>query len=421
MKRVDSAWPILIAVLGLIVPTVAKSEMLMSMSYVQLTNSASGGVLTMMKTPSSFVPYVAVDTVSGESYSSVLNHLAAEIETCTLCPELWGGTTADVEDDGLVLGGAPGCGEYIFGGTEVGLGIPPAPLALSVSYEPPQDKATLAWILPTNDYDAVSVVEGGIHLYYLAGNRTNFVHHRNGWRNSNSDTNDMWYCVVGCRKGIPSNGTGVRVQNGRTQESLMNVPFTRGCAPGCQKWSYGALDNIELEEGRREGVSPKVDLERSLRGKGFYQMLKGTNGFAGGIWRRFIDLRSGATFRVSARLNTLEMSNGDWNFSYHAAYNSTDGANLTSAQMAGVDPLPDGTNGKEAGRIASYNSADKTGGAWITRSTDQDGPGKQIGNLTIPTNGINSLTVWLRFEGTNVSSCRVGADSLCIEEIRRSE
>ncbi|GAI80678.1 unnamed protein product [marine sediment metagenome] len=53
-----------------------------------------------------------------------------------------------------------------------------------------------------------------------------------------------------------------------------------------------------------------------------------------GVKRKFLGLTPGHTYRVSARLNTLEMDSGqgDWSVSLHAAYNPPGGADLTTVE-----------------------------------------------------------------------------------------
>lgn len=195
----------------------------------------------------------------------------------------------------------------------------------------------------------------------------------------------------------------------------MNVPFTRGVAPGFETWALATpTDAMKFEQGNLPGVEPAKEVR--LGGKAFYQIINGRGDFRGGVCRRFLGLSPGHTYRVGARLNTLTSKVGNWNFSFHAAPNPPGVEKLTAAQMAGVAGLPDGTNGAMAGQIACYDSALTTEGKWITRSSGTDGPGKATGDITLPA-GVTSLTIWFRLEGTNVSNCAVGLDSVTIEDM----
>jgi hypothetical protein len=150
--------------------------------------------------------------------------------------------------------------------------------------------------------------------------------------------------------------------------------------------------------------------------------LKGHDTFCGGVSRRFLGLTPGHTYRVSARLNTLETKReGNWSFSFHAAYNPASGEDLTPAQMAGSAALPDQSTGPTAGQIAKYDAKATTVGVWFERASDTAGSGKVIGDITLPAEGVSSLTVWFRLEGKEVTNAAVGIDSVTIEDLSKRE
>ena len=140
-------------------------------------------------------------------------------------------------------------------------------------------------------------------------------------------------------------------------------------------------------------------------------------------------------------MNTLNMTtSGNWRYSFHAAVNAPGGPDLTPDQMAGLIPLPDGSSGLTAGRIAEYKSKGHpdvppgppagvppgppegiqgviTNNQWIERTTDENppGPGKVIGNITLPP-GADTITCWLRLEGAGEVS-GVGMDWIALEDL----
>ena len=154
--------------------------------------------------------------------------------------------------------------------------------------------------------------------------------------------------------------------------------------------------------------------------KPLYQIIRTTHGGAqGGVWRRFLGLRPGHTYKIEVRLNTLEMDacTNAWAFSFHAARDNADGTGLTEAQMAGRVVLPDGNKGAEAGRVTFYEPGVTTKGKWVKRSTDKPGPGLEISNITLPTE-VTSITVWIRHSGEN--STGVGMDWIRLEDVTPS-
>ena len=201
-----------------------------------------------------------------------------------------------------------------------------------------------------------------------------------------------------------------------SQEELDAFPFYMGVAPNWSEWSDSTNPNAAMCE---EGM--KTDVDIGVRGdpwdKPLYQLIKTTQpGVQGGVWRRFLGLKPGHTHKIEVRVNALQMNafTNDWTFSVHAAYDNPDGSGLTVAQMAGTAPLPDGTVGPAAGRIAFHGPGVTTKGEWKKRSTDKPGPGLEIGNITLPEK-VTSITVWLRHSG--VGSTGVGMDWIRVEDV----
>jgi hypothetical protein len=63
-----------------------------------------------------------------------------------------------------------------------------------------------------------------------------------------------------------------------------------------------------------------------------------------------------------------------------------------------------------------YDSETTTEGNWIVRLFGATGSGSAGGDITLP-QGVNSVTIWFRFEGTNIPDCVVGLDSVIIEDL----
>jgi len=115
-------------------------------------------------------------------------------------------------------------------------------------------------------------------------------------------------------------------------------------------------------------------------------------------------------------MNTLQANEGEWTWSFHAASNPPGQSSLTPEQMSGTSELPDHTKGAAAGQIARYDYATATKGEWVLRASGADGPGKPVGDITLP-EGCDSLTLWFRLEGTNVTDTAMGLDSVAVEDL----
>lgn len=388
----------------------------MSTTTVSLNGRSSGGTITLMKAPAWNYPYVTVTNKPGESSASVLARLAQELTNCIDCAQWYGKTPVEgIKENSLVLYGSS---PWIFGGTDTGFSIPPPPIGLTASYDIKTDQVTFEWINPPEGYDSIVIVYYSVPLVVLPGNATRYVHQRKGGVDAGFSSSDITVCVMGYKSGVPSNGVGVRLRRHVELECLMNVPFTAGTAPGFEVWTHNTpASALKFEQVNVSNVTPRGDVHVS-QGKGFYQVAKGKGNFTGGMSRRFLGLTSGHKYRLSARLNTFDTKQGNWNFSFHAAHNSPNGENLTVAQLAGIAALPDGKIGSTAGQITKYDKSKATSGQWIQQSSENASSNNPAVDITLP-EGINSITVWFRFEGTNVSDGLVGIDSITIEDIGR--
>jgi hypothetical protein len=120
-------------------------------------------------------------------------------------------------------------------------------------------------------------------------------------------------------------------------------------------------------------------------------------------------------------LNTLESKQGNWAFTFHTAYNPASGEDLSSAQMAGDQALPNGAKGKAAGQIARYDSTTTTDGKWVERSSEKKTADNPTGDTTLPAKGSDSITIWFRLEGKEAPEVSVGLDSVTIEDLGKAE
>jgi hypothetical protein len=386
-------------------------------SSITLKGVSSGGILTLMKAPSLNYPFVAVTNEVGDSAAMVTEKLAHQLRERG--DDLKVLRTNDFLK--LILGGGPVgtsglYGTWILGGTDRGFNIPPPPTAASASFDTATDSVTIRWINPPEGYDSIVVVYYGDALAILPGDATQCVHRRRPAMDAGFSSTDIPIFVLGYKDGVPSNGVGVRVRNHNQQESLMNVPFTTGTAPGFETWAHDTTTNhIQFTQGNLPRMHSGTDT-RKFNGKGFYQIIKGEGSVQGGVARRFVGLTPGHTYRVSARLNVLEAVGDNWIFSFHASANAPGKSNLSDAQLAGYDELPKGLKGKTAAQIARFDSASTTKGQWVTSASNEARDDNTAGDISLPV-GSDSISVWFRLEASGVSKATAGIDSLTIEDL----
>jgi hypothetical protein len=349
---------------------------------IPFRGAASGGELILADTLNRNARYVSIDTSPGESGESVASRLAEAIS------ESW---SKDFHFAAIsnrnILENLPEF-HYLLAGTEQGFGIPRPPLSLTCVYDEENDQVTLRWENPRNAYDDIAIIlnwsnydhEGGLDL---PGTATSFIIDLKTHPVNVKDL-DVW--LIGYRGQVPSNAAAIHV-SGNSQEELFGIPFTDGVAPNWTAWSTAAgAEPGRFEQVLRENYvharGNRFNPIRKASTKPFCQVVKPTSGGGkAGVLRKFLGLTPGHTYRISARLNTLDMDSaeGQWSFSLHAACNGPEGAELTVAQLAGLADLPDGSSGDAAGRIASYKAGLTTKGAWQARSTGKASQGRCAG------------------------------------------
>jgi len=381
----------------------------MATKAIQFKGAASGGELILANTLNRNAKYVSIDTNPGESGESVASRLAAAIV------EAWSKKNMRfaVRSNGDLLEGLP-LDHFLLAGTEQGFGIPRPPLSLTCVYDKENDQVILRWENPPNGYHHIAIIlnwsnydhRGG---FGLPGTATSFVIDLKTHPVNVKDL-DVW--LIGYRNHIPSNAAAIHL-SGNSQEELFGIPFTDGVAPNWTGWSAAAATERTRSHQllRANYVHVKGNRFNPIRKastKPFYQVVKPTSGSRkAGVSRKFLGLTPGHTYRISARLNTLEMDDckSDWSFSLHAAHNGQGGSDLTVDQLSGgLAALPDGNTGPTAGQMASYGPGVTTNGKWIKRSMD----------ITLPA-GVDTITVWVRHSGSD--STGVGIDWIKLEDL----
>jgi hypothetical protein len=206
--------------------------------------------------------------------------------------------------------------------------------------------------------------------------------------------------LFGYRDNISSNAAVIYLE-GNSQNELSGNPFTDSVAPNWRSWLMASDKNaVKFEQGLRERFlfSKGHNGIKHAATKPFYQIVrtKSADTYAG-IWRKYLGLTPGHTYRVAARISTLDMDSArsDWSLSLHAAYNAPNGIDLTVAQLAGLTALPNGKTGSEAGQIALYGPALSTSGTWEERSTGKQWRNEFVPDITVP-EGVNTITIWIR-------------------------
>jgi len=423
MRKINLTWTsvFVMVVLSLCGAMVASSSHAATFTtYISLQGAAKGGELILANATSRNPRSVAIATKPGESAESVVARLVEAFgATDPFDWELSPGQTL-VTAAGSKLEGLLGLkGEYFLAGTEKGLGIPEPPLSLSCSYDSAKDQIVLQWENPLAEYDSIVIVRrwssSPMNAFPIPGTSTSFTFDMKK-RKWNADDTDI--LLIGFRDNTPSNAAAIHL-SGRSQDELFGIPFTGVVAPNWTTFIMGAANAVQFEQGVREmflNMKGQYNGIKHPATKPYYQLIKITSPDAiGGVKREFLGLTPGHTYRISARLSTLEMdaARGDWSVSLHAAYNRPGGIDLTDEQLAGLTMLPNGSMGAEAGRFAIYGPELTTNGTWEERSTGKEWRGLAAPDVVLPL-GSDTITVWLRCRGVG----SFGIDWVKIEDLQ---
>jgi len=418
-------------------------------TMIPFKGTASGGTLVIggAEDPH-YAHLVSITTSPGESAESVVSRLARAIAYSNSIFN-YNRAAWEVDRDGVAANMALGStlrimgfpGGWLLAGTETGLGIPKPPLFLSCSYDKDANKLEVKWINPPGEYDSIKInwrygdsdKGGGDFLPFTP---TSYI------IGKPIDANDLDIRLMGFRHEIPpdvmvansiplgtnatpSNLTAIHLTgNGYCQEETYGIPFTVGIAPNWAAWSTAAkVDKAAFEqEDKYDANFPVYGPVRALLTKPFYQVINAPpQGVVHGVYRRFLGLTPGHTYRIAACLSTLDVDSikGDWSLSLCAAYNGPDGKNLTAKQLAGLDALPDGKIGPQAGQIASYSPDITTKGNFDLVFSGENAPGGlKSSHITLPT-GVDTITVWIRFTCSDPNG-KVGFSGLRLEDITAS-
>lgn len=414
------------AVLGsLVLLAASHAQKTALVQHIRFRGHGVGGSLTLAPVGVSIprsqaFKFITIETAAGESPDSIAAKLSAASERTDGFRFLRSESFGDIHGNDF----------YLVAGTEIGFGIPEAPMFLSMNFNPETRKTSLHWQNPVAGYDDLRIAR----VIEVNPAETEWTDEFGVCRNRG--------IIQGFRSGIayqdatPSNIGAIQTDevNPCIQMEAGDPPFTANIACNWVRWEkVGGIGEINYTEGQRESSFDDQLAHRAQRKANFQILLGHGDNVTGGTYRKFLGLAPGHTYRVSIRLNTLNMNpSGNWSYSAHATHNGTAGT-LTPRQMAGLDPLPDGSLGGAAGRLVRYHSAGRpdvppgppsglppgppagvkpnwTKGAWIESAT-----GGELPDITIPP-GCDSLTVWLRLSGSGDIS-GVGMDWLALEDL----
>ena len=411
---------------------------------------ASGGVLvvgTLLNLPG--VNFIEIETSPGESAESVVHRLEAKIKAVQAVNDmsdrrlLWIGAPPVTSGATIELAGT--MYTYFLAGTETGLGIPQPPVFLTCLYNQAEDSIKLVWENPLGGYDKIFLTlrwnsDWGRRSFQkvIQGDSTSFVIDRTSSPIA-LNVQDLDIAIVGFRNGIVSSPGAIHMK-GHYQDEAFAIPFARDIMPNWSAWRTSAMGkSVEpaLRANTASGHTPlfscgkRIAFEDYQAGDGldakpFYQIIKASPSGRVGIYRKFLGLIPGHTYRITAALSTLEMhaSESEWSLDICAAHNESGRKKLTPEQLAGEAALPNQKwrRDRPSGRFAIFGKNRKTTGPGfrLVKSRSKKHEREKEGvDITLPP-GVDTLTVWLRFNCSDPDGS-VGFMGVGIEDITASQ
>jgi hypothetical protein len=383
---------------------------------------ANGGTLFLCNIMARNAPFAYIETSPGESGESVVYRMAKEIAYTDAIFDHSHYKNFDKELalenmakwNTLKISGLPG--DYFVAGTEKGFDIPMPPLFLSCLYDEATDEIILNWENSSSVCDYILVRLFWTEFDHMGSRRVenSSTSLRISKKDIPVDINDLDVRVFGFRNNLPSNLSIIRLTNkGTCQSEEFGVPFTNNIVPNWKVWTVNKeIDTKVFEMGDKFGKTSMYNPALSISTKPFYQVIKGSeSGDNYGIYRKFLGLTPGHTYRVIAGLTTLDMNsiNEDWSFSVYAAYNYSK-KDFTAKQFVGLSALPNGKKGPKAGEIASFGKNNKdTKGKFTIVGSDANSC------ITLPKD-VNEITIWVKFNCKNPNG-KVGFSGVKLEDV----
>ncbi len=414
-------------------------------------NEPSGGTLLFVRPDSRKPLFFSIETQSNDPLSSVVDQLASAFlhsDSFSALADYMSEEELKREKKRYAKGNIlrlPNGVRFFLAGTETGLGIPKPVTSVSCSFDSLEDHIKVFWENPSpEEYDFQRLYfrwtnlksgrpEFHVRQDQVQGDVSSFSLRRVLFPDlPPMNIDDLDVLIVGYKNGIPSNAAGIHFNNTEnTQEELCEIPFRNGIAPNWMAWGLQNSNEFVLgkevfQERKREiktqskqitglriGPKPIEPVHRygikKPSEKPFVQILKiPETGGCVGLWRKFLMLSPEHTYRLTVRANTHEMdasSNNDWSFSVHMAHNNLADTELNERQLTGLEILPNGSKGLDAGQIALFNTENTTQGKYVERS----------GEITLP-EGVDTVTVWLRHSSDKATS-GVGIDWIQLEDL----
>ena len=313
-------------------------------------------------------------------------------------------------------------GLYATAGTERGLGIPSAPRHLTFSRDPKTGNVRLRWKNPDSGYDQLRIpaypfpaLPGGSEEFSPSAFIARLSEKAPAYyvQLLGSDSEFPFY-LLALKNGVASNHSGIYVKGSR-QEDRFCVPFSFGVAPNWSAWSP-CQNRIIMQQGQAPEIVGEA-FGNTHGEEGNYSQIIGAKsaGGVGGVYRMFLGLNAGHAYRLTMRVNTLDMGicPGKWSYSIYAApHRNDDDPPFTATQFAGEEPLPEALAPEGRVCLASFNSQHTTQGKWEIFAT---GGGADTPDLAM-INGCSTLTVWASHHADAPTS-GVAFDYISLEDL----
>ncbi len=223
----------------------------------------------------------------------------------------------------LDLRGYPG--EYVLGGTEIGLGIPRPVGSVSAGFDWETGHHTFRWHEKDGEYTQVAFSDRVGHGNWVSGSRSTATQGAFQTAHSESPCGSTYknVYVVGYAGELPSNASSIYT-NSTEQIEYFFRPFTNGIASNWTGWKVGQGESLQLDPLTYSGLEREAPIVPSQSssdlgqtGRCVQRIRSDSSGGDGGIYRFFIAQTPGRVYRPALRCQIVEEAaefEGNWSF-----------------------------------------------------------------------------------------------------------
>jgi hypothetical protein len=395
---------------------------------LHFSENATGGVFGFSRNNGPTPPVMDIETLPGETPEAVAQKIANAISSIQQTLEVrlgiaisFGNGVVREEPISVADGATLKMGMTVIRftyGSEVGLGIPPAPTFVTADWNSETNEIQVVWE-NRGEYDRVvpNLHSGGLGV--RPGDTSDLVIPASV---SNSTQRDYFekfghllFRLIAERDGIPSGAADLEIRPNSIAE-VYRVPFSGGVAANWESWCIRGERYLEFTQGTRWAKDSVFDSRQvSTPEKApYYQVIEARGGVVdGGLYRKFLGLTPGKRYKLNMRLQpTREGPGEDALLTVNALCAPSNAGSLTAQQMTAQAVLSAAPGGSQFKQEVPFQRNSSRRWLQLDKLKDVE---PDAHTVTMP-EGCDTLHVWLRLQ-SNGAHATVGMDWVELSKI----